>query len=130
MPDPRPRRRYCPDCLSDEVEDREADGVRAVRCEDCGAVVGPGQLIVPPPEPERPPPRFAAGDPVTAFNGEPRVVTGVRWGHSAPTRGCPEITWHWWLDTAHPDDPKCKGCGPEEYYTPRAVGAGEGEGTP
>ena len=115
-------RRYCPDCLGDDLRDRETDGVADVQCLDCGAVVGPGQLLVEPPDPGAPEPRFAVGDRVWAFNGQPRVVRGVRWGPCQPTRSNREITWHWWLDTAHPDDPGCRGCGPEEAYAPREVG--------
>lgn len=111
-------RRYCPDCLGDDLLDRPEEG--DVKCNDCGAVVGPSQCLVPPPEPDpRPEPRFKVGDEVWAFNGQPRVVTAVRWDHCVPNRASREITWHWWLGTVHPDNPECKGAGAEENYLPR-----------
>ena len=113
-------RKYCPDCLSDELIERPGPGFGDVKCGECGAVFGPSQCIAPPPEPEPiPPPRFRAGDPVWAYNGEPRIVTAVKWDHSQPTRANPRITWHWWLRTVHPDDPTCIGQGAESTYQPR-----------
>lgn len=112
-------RKYCPDCYSDELVERPEAGYGDVKCGECGAVFGPSQCLTPPPEPDpRPGPLFKVGDRVWAFNGQPRIVTGVRWGHCVPSRACGQITWHWWLDTVHPDDPEFKGVGAEENYLP------------
>lgn len=72
--------------------------------------------------PVAPTPRFKVGDPVWAFNGEPRLVTGMSWAQAMRRNDQPidhEPPWCWFLDTVDPDDPACKGCGPESAYRPR-----------
>lgn len=62
-------------------------------------------------------PRFAIGERVVAYNGEPRVVVGMNWTHEMLKEGQVEpMYWGWCLETVHPDDPNCKGTGFEEFY--------------
>lgn len=76
----------------------------------------------PQPWPEPTAPKFKVGDAVTAPNGQPRVVTGMRWDHQYLADEAPipdPMYWGWVLDTVHPDDPSYEGGGFEEGYTPR-----------
>lgn len=80
--------------------------------------------------------RFKVGDSVWAFNGQPRIVTGMRWC-AAMKRDAEDVAagiatgladpdapdlWGWSLDTVDPDDPSCVGTGFEESYRPRTSG--------
>jgi hypothetical protein len=64
-------------------------------------------------------PRFRVGDAVWALNGEPRIVTGMRWSRSMKRNEDDPDFWGWVLDTVHPDDPECKGTGFEGFYRAR-----------
>lgn len=68
-------------------------------------------------------PMYRVGDKVIAPNGQPRMVTGMKWSHARWQKGVHQ-TWGWWLDTVDPNDTKCKGCGYESDYAPddREVG--------
>lgn len=80
--------------------------------------------------PAPPPPQFKVGDAVWAFNGEPRIVTGMQWAQAMRRTDQPidyEPRWCWFLDTVDPDDATCKGCGSEGTYHPRTEEAITGE---
>lgn len=81
-------------------------------------------------------PKFAIGSLVWSYNGQPRIVTSMRW--TAAMKRSPEDVeagaatglphpdepdvYGWALDTVDPDDPTCKGGGFEETYRPRVAG--------
>jgi hypothetical protein len=70
---------------------------------------------------ESSPPRFRIGERVWAPNGEPRVVTSMRWCRFIPPDSDPDesyesFPWGWAVGTVHPDDDSVKGEGHERYY--------------
>lgn len=111
----------------DRCEETRADVCAAcLRCPmcqdwDCAACLLDADREIAYPLPT--PPRFQVGDPVWAPNGEPRVVTGRRWGQVQAVHGERQRwqPWGWVLDTVHPDDPECKGRGFEPHYRLREV---------
>lgn len=75
--------------------------------------------------PTSPAPRWAIGDAVWSYNGEPRVVTGMKWAQAMRRKDEPrdhEPPWCWFIDTVHPDDPSCVGTGDEWTYSKRDAG--------
>lgn len=68
------------------------------------------------------PPRFKVGDAVFAPNGQPRIITSMRWSMAQNVR-----YWGWSLLTVHPDDPTCIGQGFEDGYISREVLPKQGE---
>ena len=105
----------------DSADEVCPDGGRCPSCQDwgCEACMTEADRNIAIPLPSAP--RFAIGDPVWAFNSQPRVVTGMRWGQARARRGEPQrqMPWGWVLDTVHLDDPTCKGCGFEAFYQRR-----------
>ncbi|WP_422928585.1 hypothetical protein [Singulisphaera sp. PoT] len=62
-------------------------------------------------------PKFAVGDQVWAYNGQARVVLGMKWSRSQRLSLDDKVKWGWVLETAPADEPdELYGFGWESTY--------------